>query len=403
MTNPESVETLFTHATLATMAGDAAYGLLRDAAIGVTQGKIVWIGDVAEAPPAQQVEDCAGKLITPALIDCHTHLVHGGNRAKEFELRLNGASYEEIARSGGGILSTVTKTRAASEDELVATALKRLDPLIAEGLGTIEIKSGYGLETQSELKMLRAARRLAKERRVRVKTTFLGAHALPPEFADRADDYIRFVCDEMLPAAHAEGLVDAVDGFCENIAFSPAQMERVFAKAQELGLPIKLHAEQLSDLGGAVMAAGKGALSVDHLEYLKPEDASILAENNTVAVLLPGAFYTLRETKLPPIEALRKAGVSLAIATDNNPGSSPISSLLLTMNMACTLFRLTPEEALAGCTRAAAQALGLQDEIGTLQVGKNAELAIWDVSEPAELIYPLGGSSLVKRVIGENR
>lgn len=395
-----NIEHLLTDVTLATLTGENAYGLLSDAAIGITAGKIQWIGPAADAPAAHNTHSYPGRLITPALIDCHTHLVHGGNRAKEFELRLNGASYEEIARAGGGILSTVTHTREASEDVLVESALKRLDALIAEGVGTIEIKSGYGLDTENELKMLRAAKRLSKERDIRVKTTFLGAHALPPEYSDRADDYISLLCEEMLPAAHAEGLVDAVDGFCENIAFSAAQMERVFDVAQSLNLPVKLHAEQLSDQGGAVMAAGRGALSVDHLEYLKPQDAQILAQNKTVAVLLPAAFYFLRETKLPPMQALREAGVGMALASDNNPGSSPITSLLMVMNMACTLFRMTPEEALTGCTRSAAQALGLQNELGTLEVGKQADLAIWDVQEPAELSYRLGYNPLIKRIVG---
>ncbi|MFW0777494.1 MAG: imidazolonepropionase [Rickettsiales bacterium] len=395
-----SIETLFTDATIATMAGERAYGLIADGAVGVADGKIVWVGKAADAPAADRVESYSGQLITPALIDCHTHLVHGGNRAGEFEQRLNGATYEEIARAGGGIISTVKHTREASEDELVASALVRLDALIAEGVGTIEIKSGYGLDSANEIKMLRAARRLAKERNVRVKTTFLGAHALPPEFKGRADDYIDAVCNEMLPAAHAEGLVDAVDGFCENIGFTPQQIERVFAKAKELGLAIKLHAEQLSDLKGAVMAAKQGALSVDHLEYMQASDVYVLAENNTVAVLLPGAFYFLREITLPPMEAFRTAKVPMAIATDNNPGSSPLTSLLLTMNMACTLFRMTPEEALAGCTRAAAQALGVQGEVGTIEKGKVADLAIWNVREPAELSYNIGYNPLNKRIIG---
>lgn len=398
----QSVEYLLTDATVTTMAGDSAYGLIEQGAVGIIGGKIVWVGAAADAPKAEKTKSCKGQLITPALIDCHTHLVHGGSRAKEFEQRLNGASYEEIAKAGGGILSTVTHTRKASEDELTSSALARLDCLIAEGVGTMEIKSGYGLDVESELKMLRVARRLEKERNIRIKTSFLGAHALPPEFKDRAGDYIDFICNKILPAAHAEGLVDAVDGFCENIGFSPQQITKVFAKASELGLPLKLHAEQLSDLKGAVMAAEKGAISVDHLEYLKPEDAKVLAENKTVAVLLPGAFYFLRETKLPPIEALREAAVPMAIATDNNPGSSPLTSLLLTMNMACTLFKLTPQEALAGCTINAAKALGMGDELGTIEVGKVADLAIWNVHNPAELSYKIGYNPLVKRIVGGN-
>ncbi len=392
------VDCLLTHATLATMTGDEPYGLVERAAIGINNGKISWIGAVSDAPEAEIIEDCKGQLITPALIDCHTHLVHGGNRAKEFELRLQGASYEEIARNGGGIISTVKATREASEEELTQSALKRLDALIAEGVGTVEIKSGYGLDVENEIKMLRVARGLEKHRNVRVCSTFLGAHALPPEF-DNADDYIDFICNQMLPAAHAEGLVDAVDGFCENIGFSKSQMERVFDKASELGLPIKLHAEQLSDQKGSVMAAKRGALSVDHLEYLEPKDATILAENNTVAVLLPAAFYYLRETQLPPIDALREVGVSMAVATDNNPGTSPITSLLLSMNMVCKLFRLTPEEALHGATINAAKALGLQDEIGSIEIGKQADLNIWNISEPAELAYHIGFNPLSKRII----
>ena len=390
---------LLTNAMLATMAGDTPYGLIENGAIAVTDGTISWVGSAADVPPqATTIKDCHGQLITPALIDCHTHLVHGGNRAKEFELRLQGASYEEIARNGGGIISTVTDTRSASEQQLTDSALKRLDALIAEGVGTVEIKSGYGLDIENEMKMLRVARGLDKQRNIRVRTTFLGAHALPPEF-DNADDYVTFICDEMLPAAHAEGLVDAVDGFCENIGFSVSQMERVFDKSTELGLPIKLHAEQLSDQQGSVMAAKRGALSVDHLEYLKPEDAKVLAQHNTVAVLLPAAFYYLRETKLPPIDALRKAGVAMAVATDNNPGTSPVTSLLLSMNMACTLFRLTPEEALRGATANAAKALGLQNELGAIELGKQADFNVWDVSHPAELSYNIGFNPLSTRII----
>lgn len=394
------VDLLLTHATLATMVGDEPYGLIRDGAIGINDGEIAWVGRAADAPEANNIEECRGHLITPALIDCHTHLVHAGNRAKEFEMRLNGASYEGIARAGGGILSTVKLTREASEVSLLESALQRLDILIAEGVGTVEVKSGYGLDTETELKMLRVARQLEQERNIRVKKTFLGAHALPPEYEGKANDYIDYVCQEMLPAAHAEGLVDAVDGFCETIAFSPQQIARLFDKATELGVPVKLHAEQLSNLQAAAMAAQHGALSVDHLEYLAPEDAAILAQHGTVAVLLPGAFYFLRETQLPPIAALRDAGVPLALATDNNPGSSPLTSLLLAMNMGCTLFRFTPEEALRGCTAAAAQALGLQAELGTIAVGKQADLAVWKVAEAAELSYRMGDNPLVKRIIG---
>lgn len=392
------MEILYSNARLATLAGEAPYGLIENGAVGVAQGRIAYVGQAANAPQAEKVVDCGGRLITPALIDCHTHLVYGGNRAKEFELRLQGASYEEIARQGGGIRSTVAQTRAASEAELVESALARLDALLAEGVGTVEMKSGYGLDTQNELKMLRVARRLAQERKVRIRTTFLGAHAVPEEFAGRADDYIAYVCDEMLPAVHKEGLADAVDGFCENIGFSAAQMERVFAKAKALGLPVKLHAEQLSDQQGAVLAAKYQALSADHLEYLRPQDAKILAQNGTVAVLLPGAFYYLRETQLPPVAALREAGAATAVATDCNPGTSPLTSLLLAMNMACTLFRLTPEEALAGVTRHAAKALGMDTEIGTIEMGKMADLAIWNVKEPAELAGAIGFNPLYRRV-----
>jgi len=393
-------DTLFTNLTAATMAGDAAYGLIEDAAISVSGGRIAWIGPAANAPEAAKTVDCGGRLVTPALIDCHTHIVFGGNRAKEFELRLEGASYEEISRAGGGIVSTVSHTRAASEDELVETALPRVDHLIAEGVATIEIKSGYGLDTDTEIRMLKAARRIGEERPIRVTTSFLGAHALPADYKGRDDAYIDFVCAEALPAAHEAGVVDAVDGFCEGIAFSVAQMERVFDKAAELGIPIKLHAEQLSDLGGAAMAARRGALSADHLEYLSAADAAVLAEHGTVAVLLPGAFYTLHETQLPPLDALREAGCDIAIATDCNPGSSPLTSLLLTMNMAATLFRMTPEETLAGCTRNAAKALGLGNDLGTLETGRIADLAIWDIEHPAELAYRIGFNPLHARVVG---
>ena len=331
------------------------------------------------------------------LVDCHSHIVFGGNRARAFELRLTGPRYEEVARSGGGIVSTVTATRAASEDELVAHALSRVDVLLAEGVATIEIKSGYGLDIETELRMLRAARRIARERPVRVCTSFLGAHAVPTEYKERADAYIDDICLPALTKAAEQGLVDAVDGFCEGIAFSPAQIERIFKRAEILGLPVKLHAEQLSDLGGAALAARYGALSADHLEYLGEDGISAMAESGTVAVLLPGAFYTLRETQQPPVQALRDAGVPIAIATDCNPGSSPLSSLLLALNMACTLFRMTPEEALAGVTLIAAQALGL-DGVGTIETGKRGDLAIWNVGEPAELAYRIGFNPLRKRI-----
>ncbi|WP_339855030.1 imidazolonepropionase [uncultured Nisaea sp.] len=389
------------NATLATMLPDtSSYGLVKNGAVALQDGKIAWAGPEADLPASYADwprEDGGGRLITPALVDCHTHIVFGGNRAREFELRLEGASYEEVARAGGGIVSTMTATRAASEDDLVANALPRVDALLAEGIATLEIKSGYGLDIETELRMLRAARRIGKERPVRVRTSFLGAHAVPAEYKDRADAYIDKICLPALTKAAEEGLVDAVDGFCEGIAFSPAQIERVFKRAQELGLPVKLHAEQLSDLGGTALAARYGALSADHLEYLGADGIAAMAESGSVAVLLPGAFYTLRETQLPPVQALRDAGVPIAIATDCNPGSSPLTSLLLTMNMACTLFRMTPEEALAGATRIAAQALGLADA-GTIEAGKRADLAVWDVSEPAELAYRIGFNPLHKRI-----
>lgn len=390
---------LFINVTLASMAGAEAYGLVISAAVAVKDGRIAYAGPMAGLPEsaAQETTDARAALMTPGLIDCHTHLVYAGDRAAEFEARLLGKSYEEIAKAGGGIVSTVRATRAASEDDLVEAALPRLDALIAEGATTIEIKSGYGLTLEDEMKMLRAARRLAKKRPVRVTTTLLAAHALPPEFGGRPDAYIDHVCETILPAVAAEGLADAVDGFCEGVGFSPAQIERVFKKAASLNLPLKLHAEQLSDLGGAVLAARYGALSADHLEYLKPEDAEKLARAGTVAVLLPGAFYYLRETKLPPVDALRAAGAAIALATDCNPGTSPLTSLLLVMNMGCTLFRLTPEEALAGVTLNAAKALGLGDA-GSIEIGKRADLCLWRASHPAELSYGIGVNALIERV-----
>ncbi|GJL93254.1 imidazolonepropionase [Hyphococcus sp.] len=390
---------LFTNARLATMAGGAPYGLIESGAIGVKDGVIAFAGRAVDLPANAQPKetvDLGGALVTPGLIDCHTHLVYAGDRASEFEARLLGKSYEEIAKAGGGIISTVRATRSASMDELAQAALPRLDALIAEGVTTVEIKSGYGLSVEHELKMLRAARALESLRPVRIKTSLLAAHALPPEFAGRADDYISLICDEIMPAAHAEGLADAVDGFCEGVGFSPAQIERVFQKAENLGLRVKLHAEQLSDLGGAKLAARYGALSADHLEYLNAEDVSALAKAGTVAVLLPGAFYYLRETKLPPIEALRSARVSMALATDCNPGTSPMTSLLLAMNMGCTLFRLTPEEALAGVTQSAAKALGVHD-CGTLEAGKRADFCVWGADHPAALAYGIGINPLQVR------
>ncbi|WP_404934384.1 imidazolonepropionase [Nitratireductor sp. L15S-10] len=382
-----------------------SYGLTEDAAIAISDGKIAWSGVSNELPDAfldWKRVDFDGRLATPALVDCHTHLVFGGNRAREFEMRLEGASYEEVARAGGGIVSTVAATRAMSEDALVEDALKRLDALLAEGVATVEVKSGYGLAIQDELKMLRAARRLATLRPVRIRTSYLAAHAVPAEYRGKEDAYIDEVVLPGMEMAQAEGLADAVDGFCEGIAFSPEQMARVFDKARALGLPVKLHAEQLSNLGGARLAASYGALSADHLEYLDEEGVAAMAAAGTVAVLLPGAFYTLRETQHPPLAALRKHGVRIAVATDCNPGSSPLASLLLTINMACTLFRMTPEEALAGATREAARALGLADEIGTIEAGKRAEIAIWDVEHPAELAYRIGFNPLHRLVSGDH-
>jgi len=390
---------LLTNATLATMAGPG-YGLVPTGAVALDGDRIAWAGPIADLPAAHAdapAEDMAGRLITPAPIDCHTHLVHAGDRAREFEMRLNGASYEEVARAGGGILSTVRATRAASEAELIATALPRLDAMLAEGVATVEVKSGYGLDRETELRMLRAARALERHRKVRVVTSFLGAHAVPPDFAGRADAYIDEVCVPTLEAAAAEGLVDAVDGFCEGIAFDTAQIGRLFDRARMLGLPVKLHAEQLSHMGGAALAARLGALSADHVEYTTEEDARAMAAAGTVAVILPGAFYTLRETRSPPVAAFRAAGVAMAVATDCNPGSAPMVSLTLAMNMACTFFRLTPEEALAGVTVNAARALGLTDR-GRIAPGQLADLAIWEAGHPAELAYRIGATPLHRRI-----
>jgi imidazolonepropionase len=382
--------------------GDTPYDLIENAAIVIQDDIIAWVGPAADLPnqfTSVPKHDQSGALVTPALIDCHTHIVSGGNRAREFEMRLQGATYEAIARAGGGILSTVTATRAATPADLLADALPRVDTLIAEGLATIEIKSGYGLDTETELKMLRVARDIARQRPIRVKTTFLGAHAIPPNID--ADAYIDDTCIPTLHAAHAEGLVDSVDGFCEGIAFTPAQIARVFDAATSLGLPVKLHAEQLSNLGGTALAASYGALSADHIEYLDQSGVNALAKSGTIAVVLPGAFYTLRETQLPPIQALRDAGVPIALATDANPGSSPLTSLLLTLNMACTLFRLTPEEALRGITQNAARALGLTD-CGEIAVGKRADLAVWNIKHPAELAYRIGFNPLKSRIFAGN-
>jgi imidazolonepropionase len=383
-------DVLFTNVHLATMAG--GYGEIGDAAIAVKDGRIAWLGRQADLPQgagAQVVHDCGGCWLTPGLIDCHTHIVHAGNRSDEFEARLNGATYEDIARAGGGIMSTVRATRAASEDELMRQSLPRVRSLLAEGVTTLEIKSGYGLTLESEANMLRVARRIGRELPVGVATTFLGAHALPPEFAGRADDYITEVCAMIAPLA-AEGLVDAVDAFCERIGFSPEQTERVFQAARAHGLPVKLHAEQLSDQRGAELVARYQGLSADHLEHLTEAGIAAMAAAATVAVLLPGAYYFLRDTTPPPVAALRAAGVPIAVATDCNPGTSPMTSLLLAMNMVCTLWRLTPLEALAGCTAHAARALGRDKQIGSLEVGKRADFALWRIARPADLSYAIG-------------
>lgn len=393
------MKTLWQHCHVATMA-NGKYSIIEEAAM-VTAGSLIeWVGPRRQAPTADyaQVHDLQGAWVTPGLIDCHTHAVFGGNRSGEFEQRLEGVSYAEIAAKGGGIASTVRATRAASEDELFSSAEKRLRSLLRDGVTTVEIKSGYGLDLANERKMLRVARRLGEALPVSVRATCLAAHALPPEYKDRADDYIEHICKEMLPALAAEGLVDAVDAFCEYLAFSPEQVERVFKVAQQLGLPVKLHAEQLSSLHGSSLAARYQALSADHLEFMTEEDAIAMAAAGTVAVLLPGAFYFLRETQLPPMEALRKHGVKIAIASDLNPGTSPALSVRLMLNMACTLFRMTPEEALAGATQHAATALGLGDTHGSLEVGKVADFVAWQIDRPADLAYWLGGE-LDKRVV----
>ena len=391
----------WTDARLATLdPSRPGVGVIEAGVVAEADGTILYAGPAADAPSfeARETTRCDGAWITPGLIDPHTHLIHGGDRALEFEQRLAGASYEAIARAGGGILSTMRATRAASEAELVAAVLPRLDALIAEGATTIEVKSGYGLSTEHERKSLRIARALAEHRQVRIRTTLLAAHALPPEFAGDADGYIDLVCREIIPAAAAEGLADAVDAFCETIAFTPAQVRRVFEAATARGLPVKLHAEQLSNQHGAALAAGFGALSADHLEHLDEAGVAAMAASGTIATLLPGAYYFVRETRLPPVAALRAHGVPIALATDCNPGTSPLTSLLLTMNMAATLFRLTVEECLAGVTRNAARALGLGGQIGTLEAGKRCDLAIWDIEAPAELVYRMGFNPLRARV-----
>jgi imidazolonepropionase len=384
-----SADLLFVNARLATMAD--GYGIVDDGAVAVADGCIAWTGPRKEAPAAAREHDCGGLWLTPGLIDCHTHIVHAGNRSGEWEARLNGASYEDIARQGGGIMSTVRATRAASEEALLRESAPRIQALLAEGVTTLEIKSGYGLDQDTEAKMLRVARRVGELLPVNVATTFLGAHALPPEFAGRADDYIVEICEHMLPALAKEGLVDAVDAFCERIGFTHAQTAQVFEAAHQFQLPVKLHAEQLSDQGGAALVADYGGLSADHLEHLSPQGAAAMARAGTVAVLLPGAYYFLRETVMPPLALLREHGVPLALATDCNPGTSPMTSLLLAMNMACTLWRMTPLEALLGVTANAARALGRND-IGTLETGKRADFALWDIARPADLAYAIGAN-----------
>ncbi|WP_172297449.1 imidazolonepropionase [Pseudoruegeria sp. HB172150] len=393
---------LLTNARIATFATSDRYGLIEEGAVALEEGSIAWVGPLEELPKryrSNNAEDLGGRLVTPGLIDCHSHIVFGGHRAAEFELRLEGASYEEIARAGGGIGSTVGATRVATDADLLAGALTRADALIAEGVTTLEIKSGYGLDTETELRMLRVAREVGRIRNLTVKTSFLGAHAVPLEYSGRADAYIDEAVIPTLRAGHEEGLLDAVDGFCEGIAFDPAQMARVFDAATSLGLPVKLHAEQLSHLGGTKLAAEYGALSADHVEYATENDVIALARAGSAAVLLPGAYYTLRETQMPPIAAFRSHNVPMAVATDCNPGSSPLASLLLAMNMACTLFRLTPEEALAGATVNAARALGLTNR-GMLRSGACADLAVWDVETPAELAYRIGFNPLHRRICG---
>lgn len=398
----ERFDRIWHNAHLATMRADRSdLGAIEDGVIAARGGRIIYAGAAAEFPAdagAVERTDCEGRWITPGLVDCHTHLVYGGNRAHEFELRLKGASYEEIARAGGGIVSTVAATRKASEAELVASALPRLDALIAEGATTIEIKSGYGLDTDTEMRQLAAARSLGRQRPVAIRTSFLGAHALPVEADGDKDRYIDLVCKKMLPAVAKAGLADAVDAFMEGIAFSADQTARVFETARELGLPVKLHADQLSNLGGAALAARFSALSADHLEHTDDAGAAAMAKVGTVAVLLPGAFYFIREIKKPPVEAFRRHGVHMALATDCNPGSSPLTSLLLAMNMGATLFRMNVAECLAGITREGARALGMLDETGTLEAGKWCDLAIWDIERPAELVYRIGFNPLHRRV-----
>lgn len=395
----EKIDSLWINAHLATMTTSGPYGMIENGALAVSGQKITWIGDRHAIPAAlesqaAEVYDAEGGWITPGLIDCHTHLIYGGSRAREFELRLQGATYEEIARQGGGIRSTVAATREADERSLFKSSATRLAALLQEGVTTVEIKSGYGLDLETELRMLRVARRLGESYPVTVVPTFLGAHALPPEYEGQSDRYVDFVCNKVMPQVAAQQLAVAVDAFCESIGFTPEQTERVFRTAKKMGLAVKLHAEQLSDLQGAALAARNGALSADHLEYVSEAGVKAMADSGTVAVLLPGAFYFLRETRVPPVDLLRRYEVPMALSTDCNPGSSPVVSLLLMLNMACTLFRLTPEEALAGITRNGALALGLQNTTGTLEKGKDADFVIWDIPEPAELAYRIGSNPL---------
>ena len=380
----------------------APYGMIKNAALGVAGGKITWLGPQSDLPAhkAEKKHDCEGGWITPGLVDCHTHLVFAGNRAREFELRLEGASYEDIAKAGGGIASTVSATRAATFEELLLQSSVRLLNMMSRGVTTLDIKSGYGLDFENEQKMLRVAQHLAKSHKIRIQKTFLGAHALPPEYQGRPDDYIDVVCNDMLPRLVKQRLVDAVDGFCEHIGFTQAQIRLVFKAARAHGLPVKLHAEQLSNMGGAALAAEFGALSADHLEYIDEDGVKAMAQAGTVAVLLPGAFYVLKERQKPPLDLFRTYGVPVALATDCNPGSSPLTSPTLVLNMACTLFGMTPEEALAGMTINGARALGMDRDIGSLEIGKNADLAIWPIDHPAELAYWLGDDHWPERVLG---
>lgn len=397
----ERFDTIWHHARLATMAGQTGLGIVENGIIAARNGRIAYAGPASDFPASSDADEqihCEGRWITPGLVDCHTHLVYGGNRASEFEQRLAGVSYEDIARAGGGIVSTVRATRKATVDDLVASALPRLDALIAEGVTAIEIKSGYGLDLDTEARQLTAARELRNKRKISIRTSFLGAHALPPEANGDKDAYIALVCDRMLPAIAKRDLADAVDGFMEGIAFSAEQTERVFKAATALNLPVKLHADQLSNLGGAALAARYGALSADHLEYTDEAGVIAMAKAGTVPVLLPGAYYFIRETQKPPVDLFRKNNVGIALATDCNPGSSPLTSLLLVMNMAATLFRMTVEECLKGVTREGARALGLQGDAGTLEAGKWCDLAIWDIEQPADLVYRIGFNPLYKRV-----